>query len=674
MLSKLSLRATFTVVMGVLLSGFLTFGYVAYSKLNLLAVEGPIYKGLVQGKDLIADVLPPPAYVIESHLLVYRLSDSPISQRPELLKQLEQRKQEFLARSNYWHQQDISSQLKQLIEKELTPSGKEFYDGIDKHFLPALNSNDHEKIRNSLAQMDDLYEKHRKIVDNIVAQAIQENSAFSDSATDEISTAYSWLFIILILSIGVSLIVAFAASQVIYHQLGGEPQYVNDVVSELAEGNLRLTIESSRYGHSVLKGIQGMVSRFVDVTRSVDKINRDVSQSIFHVANTTREISSSISTQQTISEEVTQASDSLKQILYSVQDMTKNAREKTQSVESKARAGLESIAHINQAMEKAVNRVDLSEHSVRELANASSEINSIVSSIKTIADQTNLLALNAAIEAARAGEQGRGFAVVADEVRTLATKTADATAMIQSIVNDLNNKVDESLNSMTQVANVVKETQQQVQQNGESIQKIAREAHDSSEYSGEIASASSLQIEKISDLDTRLQNLFETMKSSTSTLDLVHSISDALHKTVSTLQDKIAFFKFDQQEKPKQLHPNDKRKFERIKNSLFINIRMGNDKISALAKDFSMGGLLLSLPDSLNSKMNDLLLLEIKPPHKDMDQYLKQKTLTVSGKIVRIEHQGDEHLYGIEFMNLSRDAINILSEALAFYESEKPPK
>lgn len=669
MLSKLSLKATFAVVMGTLLSGFVIFGLVAYSKLKLLAVEGPVYTHLVQGKDLIADILPPPVYVIESQLILYQIARANNFDRSTFINRLQQLEKDFDNRTAFWQKQTLSPELTSLIKQQLAPSGRAFYKNLNQVFMPALNSNDPEKIQKALDQIQGIYDKHRLIVDKVVAQTVLENSAFNETSNKEIESAYWWLLIILAMSIGISLIVAFAASQVIYHQLGGEPQYVNDIVTELAEGNLRIAIAPTLYDHSVIQNIKGMTERFVDVTRSVDKINRDVSQSIFHVANTTREISASIRLQQAESTEVSKATDSLKELLYSVQDMTKHAREKTQSVEHKAQAGLKSIAEINQAMEKAVNRVDTSEHSVRELAKASAEINSIVSSIKTIADQTNLLALNAAIEAARAGEQGRGFAVVADEVRTLATKTSEATAMIQTIVDDLNHKVDESLSSMTLVADVVKETQKQVQANGNSIQKIAREAHDSSEYSAEIATASATQIEKISDLHQRLNNLFDTMKSSTTTLEMVHNISDALHKTVSTLQEKIAFFKFDSEEKPSVLHPNNKRKHQRSKNSLFVNIRIGSEKIPALTKDFSMGGLLLATTDALDSKLEDFLLLEIKPPQKDLDHYLNQHSIAVSGKIVRIENIDNEHLYGIEFMNLSTEAIGILSEALRFYKA-----
>ncbi len=669
MFSGISLRATFGLVMSALLAGFLAFGALTYSKLNLLTVEGPVYQQLIQGKDLIADILPPPAYVIESQLVVFQLANNP-AQKNEKLVYLKKLEKDFSDRAEFWKQQTLSEPLKNAIEKELIPTGVTYYDFINRTFIPNLQSEDAQKLADHLQQAQQYYELHRIAVDKVVNLATQENKLLEKNTRNEVADAYLWLLVIFLVSISISLIVAFVASKMLLRQLGGEPMLVNTLVSELATGNLNANITSQYSNENLLNSLNKMVVKFIDVVKSVETINRDVSQSIYHVANTTKEIHASYTAQETESQEVTRATNDLKELLYSVQGMTQNAQAKTQAVEAKARAGLQSIEDISLAMETAVIKVDSSENSVRELANASTEINTIVSSIKTIADQTNLLALNAAIEAARAGEQGRGFAVVADEVRTLATKTSQATALIQNIVNGLNTKVDESLHSMTEVADVVKQTRQQVKANGDSIQKIAREAHESSEYSGEIATASSAQIEKLSALNQRLNNLYGTMKSTTSTLDLVHNISDSLQKTVAVLQNKIEFFKFDAPEKPTENHPNNKRKHNRVKNSLFVNIRIGSEKVSVLTKDFSMGGLSFSTPEPLDSRMHDFLLLEIKPPQKDLDTYLKQSTMTVNGKIVRIEKSGSEHLYGIEFIDLSTEAKQTLSESLQFYQSD----
>lgn len=315
-----------------------------------------------------------------------------------------------------------------------------------------------------------------------------------------------------------------------------------------------------------------MITQINDIIGSMSLINREISQSSFQVASISNQIAQASAVQQHETKQVAQATHALRELLGRVQSMTGSSQRQTEDVEASAQAGLTSVADIIREMDEAVKRVDLSENSVRKLAAASSQINAILSSIETIAGQTNLLALNAAIEAARAGEQGRGFAVVADEVRTLATKTGEATATIQAIVKELTLGVEQTLQAMTQVAHVVKETQRRARQNGEAIEQMAAKAHDSSNYSRQIAEASTHQVEQLEILDRQISTFFTAIDSNSSTLDLIHLISDSLNKTVGVLEKKIAFFKIGSAQEHGQ-HPNEKRQFERSSNGLLVSVQ-----------------------------------------------------------------------------------------------------
>lgn len=118
------------------------------------------------------------------------------------------------------------------------------------------------------------------------------------------------------------------------------------------------------------------------------------------------------------------------------------------------------------------DRVEHSAGQILELKNASKNIGEIVSSIQGIAEQTNLLALNAAIEAARAGEQGRGFAVVADEVRTLASRTSESTSNITSVIESLQQGIEEAVSNMTQCQVQADSSVALARQAGDSVQRV----------------------------------------------------------------------------------------------------------------------------------------------------------------------------------------------------------
>ncbi len=669
MVKPLGLKTSFGLMLGALVVGFIVFGLVSVTLLERLKVKGPLYENVVRGKDLIADILPPPAYILEANLTVYELATRlSASDEPVLLKRMAQLEKDFQARADYWRQQPLPKEISQLLLNDAVNTGAQFFKMANTDLKAALQSKDETQIHDVLAKMKVVYESHRAAIDKIVNLANSYNQQQEVTADKHISSGRLWLLIIFGGSVVSALMVTVWVARGLTSTMGGEPHYAQEVVARIARGDLISPISSSRNSESLLSGIRSMSDKITDVVRGIDDTNREISQSIFRVAKLSKEIAEVSSAQQHESEKVSHATDELRQILLSVQELTQSANQKTQAVENLAKAGLASVAEILRDMDGAVHKVDSTEESVRSLAAASGEINSIVSSIKNIADQTNLLALNAAIEAARAGEQGRGFAVVADEVRTLATRTAEATTMIQVIVDGLNTKVDHTLGIMTDVSSTVKTMQTRAKDNGQVIQEMAAEAHESSQFSMRISDVSEQQINRLSDLDMRLNKLFDTLRSSGGTLDLIHSISDVLQKSVNGLQKKIEFFSFTS-DVQKDHHPGNQRRYQRARHSLHVSINLGDKLISALAKDFSMGGVLLAVADTTHLNKGEVLHLEITPPVDELDKYLNQPSFSVKGRIVRVDRAGREFLYGIEFEKLSQESEASLRQAAEFYRA-----
>ncbi|WP_289029510.1 PAS domain-containing methyl-accepting chemotaxis protein [uncultured Paraglaciecola sp.] len=152
---------------------------------------------------------------------------------------------------------------------------------------------------------------------------------------------------------------------------------------------------------------------------------------------------------------------------------TQMAYESLTNTDEVSLKGLEIVNDAIQAMSKVSNGLESAAQSIQSLSNQSDQISEIVNTITAIADQTNLLALNAAIEAARAGEQGRGFAVVADEVRQLAARTSKSTAEIDGVVKENNTLASDAVKSMEAVVENSKSGIELVEQTGAAIDEIS---------------------------------------------------------------------------------------------------------------------------------------------------------------------------------------------------------
>ncbi|MBR9859081.1 MAG: methyl-accepting chemotaxis protein, partial [Gammaproteobacteria bacterium] len=182
-------------------------------------------------------------------------------------------------------------------------------------------------------------------------------------------------------------------------------------------------------------------------------------------------------------------------------------------------------------------------NTINQLEAESLNIGSILDVIKGVAEQTNLLALNAAIEAARAGEQGRGFAVVADEVRALAQRTQQATAEIETLIRGLQGKAQESVVMMKESTEVVARTVTIANEAGASIEAIARSVSDIQQMNSQIATASEQQSSVAEEINRSVFSIRELSDHSAAATEQTAASSTELARLSAELQRQVGRFR-----------------------------------------------------------------------------------------------------------------------------------
>jgi len=257
----------------------------------------------------------------------------------------------------------------------------------------------------------------------------------------------------------------------------------------------------------VMEHIAQIIRDVIDVTDQVDKN--------VHAMTKATDSTAQASAQQT--QQIEQIATALQELSASAEEVARNASDTAEHTRQTSELADESdraVTSSSVAVQQLTEQIEATASRIQVLQDSSGSIGSVMEVINTIAEQTNLLALNAAIEAARAGEQGRGFAVVADEVRALAQKTQNSTEEIGQIVTQLQRAADEAHESMRNSVNSVQETSTSSAKVAESLGAMRENIDRINDMNHHIASASQQQnavAAEVSKIITTIQSLAENM-------------------------------------------------------------------------------------------------------------------------------------------------------------------
>jgi methyl-accepting chemotaxis protein len=438
-------------------------------------------------------------------------------------------------------------------------------------------------------------------------------------------------------------------------------------VAELvAEGRLDndIRIISHDETGALLTALTKMQDKLHAVLKEVDDCGRNMGQSAFQVTAISNEISDVSKQQEGQSGEVSSAMQQVHQISSEVQVQAMDASDRSDQVEKLAREGIENVRQNIGSMDETTTQVSRASAEMQELEEFAQLIHGIVNVIKEIAGQTNLLALNAAIEAARAGEAGRGFAVVADEVRKLAERTTRSATEVGEIIGQLSGKVQQVVATMNVVVQKVNITQEEARKTANTMEGIAITAVDTAKANQRISSVSQQQVDQFGLLRSTLETLFAVLRESGLKVKTTAAIGEDLRAVTRRLNDIMSGFTFTG-ELEIEAEQHEKRRVPRANNSLRVKITQDDTTFEAVASDFSLKGLRLRLSHPVQER--EQLDLALYLPNDDLDQYEKQEPLRVRGSIAWLRKDGENYQCGVEFQNVDQAKVRLMKKCFEFY-------
>jgi methyl-accepting chemotaxis protein len=472
-------------------------------------------------KDVTADILPPPLYLIEMRLVLSQAVEGnmPIVTAQAEFKRLQT---EYGDRAAYWRSNPPFGLESQLLGTQ-HQEGQKFMALAEKTLEMVATSAGTSAVQASLAAAQASYAAHRAGVDATVKQSV----ALADQSIAHYASTTRYMgrlqAVGLLLTAALMMGLGLWIRRSVWSDVGGEPLVAARVARTVAQGNLSVSIPLLLGDQrSIVAALKEMQTRLAAVVSSVRQGADEVATASAEIAQGNNHLSSRTEQQASALEETTAAMEELLSVVQHNADSAGQANEQALHASHVAAAGGAVVAEAVATM--------------KEINTASHKIADIIGVIDSIAFQTNILALNAAVEAARAGEEGRGFAVVASEVRALAGRSADAAKEIKTLINASVERVDKGTALVDQA--------------GSTMDEVVRSIRRVTDTMAEINASSHGQASGFAQVSEAMAQMDQATQKNAALVEEMAAAASSLKNQANELVQIVAIFKLDTSSNP----------------------------------------------------------------------------------------------------------------------------
>ena len=542
--------------------GMAIFIALAFYGINQVRVNGTVYNELKAGADLRADILPPPLYAVDAYAIAneaYSASlDFDTTTRDAKFAELKKLEADFKLRAQYWNGNidGFKNEKLKALYQAAVKSNDNFYKAFNSGMY-SVNKTARADIEISDTQLTDLkkaFEANRKDVQALNAEVQTATDSIAASSNKLVKTIMVALALLALLIL--FLIAFFGARQVktienavtMLENDGQANQMavlnLLDEMGDLADGDLTVHAEvKENITGAIADSINYTIASLRDLVTEINRASEQVNTASGQAQTTSVSLLSAAEKQ---SKQIIDTTDAVSNMTRSILQVSSNASQASQVAQRSliaATQGSKAVQNTIAGMNGIREQIQETSKRIKRLGESSQEIGEIVELISDITEQTNILALNAAIQAASAGEAGRGFTVVAEEVQRLAVRSSEATKQIGAIVKTIQTDTNSAVAAMEKSTEGVVEGARLSDAAGKALTEIETVSNSLARLIQSISSATEAQTEVASQVTKNMQQIQEITTQTTAGTKLTAESVGQLNKLAEELRDSVAGFK-----------------------------------------------------------------------------------------------------------------------------------